>query len=37
MSDEYAIRVQDVSKMYKLYGTNSDRARDALGLTSKNM
>ena len=33
MSDEYAIRVQDVSKMYKLYGKNSDRVRDALGLT----
>ena len=37
MSDEYAIRVQDVSKMYKLYGKNSDRVRDALGLTRKKL
>ena len=37
MSDEYAIRVQDVSKMYKLYSKNSDRVRDALGLTRKKL
>ena len=37
MSEEYAIRVQDVSKMYKLYSKNSDRVRDALGLTRKKL
>lgn len=34
MSD-YAIRVSDVSKMYKLYNRNRDRVIDAFGLSKK--
>ncbi len=34
MSD-YAIRVQDVSKMYKLYNRNRDRIMDAFGLSKQ--
>ena len=34
MSD-YAIRVKDVSKMYKLYNRNRDRVMDAFGVTKK--
>ncbi len=34
MSD-YAIRVQDVSKMYKLYNRNRDRVMDAFGLSKQ--
>ena len=37
MSEEYAIRVRDVSKMYKLFDHNRDRVRDALGLTRKKL
>lgn len=32
---EYAIRVKNVSKMYKLYGRNRDRIIDAFGLSKK--
>ena len=35
MNSEYAIRVQDVSKLYKLYDKPSDRFKEALGLTRK--
>lgn len=35
MAEEIAIRVRDVSKMYKLYDKNSDRMKEALGLTKK--
>ena len=34
MSD-YAIRVKDVSKMYKLYNRNRDRVMDAFGLSKQ--
>ena len=34
-SNNYAIRVMDVSKMYKLYDRNRDRVRDALSLSGK--
>ncbi len=37
MSEEYAIRVKDVSKLYKLYDKPSYRLRDALGLTRKKL
>lgn len=37
MSDEIAIRVRDVSKLYKLYDKNSDRFKEALGLTKKKL
>ncbi|MGN0361332.1 MAG: ABC transporter ATP-binding protein [Bilifractor sp.] len=37
MSEEYAIQVKDVSKMYKLYDKPSYRFRDALGLTRKKL
>lgn len=37
MSDDIAIRVRDVSKLYKLYDKNSDRFREALGLTRKKL
>lgn len=37
MSEEYAIQVKDVSKMYKLYDKPSQRFRDALGLTRKKL
>lgn len=33
MPDNYAIRVKDVSKLYKLYDRNSDRLKDALGFS----
>ena len=33
--DKYAIVVDNVSKVYKLYDKNSDRLREALGLTRK--
>ena len=33
----YAIRVKDVSKLYKLYNKPSDRFRDALGLSRKKL
>lgn len=33
--EEYAIRVKDVSKMYKLYDRNRDRMIDALGIGKK--
>jgi teichoic acid transport system ATP-binding protein len=32
MNSEYAIRVKNVSKMYKLYNRNRDRLKDAFGL-----
>ena len=32
---EYAIRVKNVNKMYKLYDRNRDRVIDALGLSKK--
>ncbi len=37
MSNEYAIRVKDVSKLYKLYARPKDRVIDALGLTKKKL
>ncbi|MEE0956349.1 MAG: ABC transporter ATP-binding protein [Eubacterium sp.] len=37
MSEEYSIRVEDVTKMYKLYDRNRDRFRDALGLTRRKL
>lgn len=33
---EVAIRVDDVSKLYKLYDKPSDRLKESLGLTRKN-
>lgn len=33
MSNDIAIRVDDVTKLYKLYDRNIDRLRDSLGLT----
>ena len=33
--DELAIRVEDVSKVYKLYNRPSERLIDALGLAKK--
>ena len=33
--NDFAIRVQDVSKMYKLYSNNKDRFLDALGIGKK--
>ena len=33
--DKYAIRVENVSKMYKLYDKPSDRLKEALGFTKK--
>lgn len=35
MQNQYAIRIKDVSKLYKLYDRNRDRLKDALGLTRK--
>ena len=35
MSENYAIRVRDVTKMYKLFQHNKDRLLDALGLTRR--
>lgn len=35
MQNQYAIRIKDVSKVYKLYDRNRDRLKDALGLTRK--
>ena len=35
MAENYAIRVKDVTKMYKLFQHNRDRLLDALGLTIK--
>ena len=35
MANNYAIRVKDVTKMYKLFQHNRDRLLDALGLTRK--
>ncbi len=35
MSEDYAIRVSDVSKMYKLYARNRDRLKDSFGLSKK--
>ena len=32
---EVAIRVDDVSKLYKLYDKPSDRLKESLGLTQK--
>lgn len=37
MQNQYAIRIKDVSKLYKLYDRNRDRLRDALGLTRKKL
>ncbi len=37
LADEAAIRVNNVSKLYKLYDRNRDRIRDALGLTRKKL
>ncbi len=37
MSNEYAIRVKDVTKLYKLYERPKDRVIDALGLTKKKL
>lgn len=33
--EEYAIKVEDVSKIYRLYNKPTDRIRDALGLSGK--
>lgn len=35
MNEEYAIRVKNVTKKYKLFEKNSDRVKDALGLSGK--
>ncbi len=35
--DRYAIRVHDVSKMYKLYDKPTDRFKEALGLSKKQL
>ena len=35
MSNDYAIRVKDVSKVYKLYDRNKDRVLDAFGIGRK--
>ena len=35
MSNDIAIKVDDVTKIYKLYDRNRDRLRDSLGLTRK--
>ena len=35
MAEEYAIRVKNITKRYKLFERNRDRVRDALGLTGK--
>lgn len=35
MNEEYAIRVNNVTKRYKLFDKNSDRVKDALGLSGK--
>ncbi len=35
--EEYAIRVRDVSKMYKLYDKNTDRLKEALGFSKKKL
>lgn len=37
MAEKYAIRIRDVSKMYKLYDKNSDRMKEALGFTKKKL
>lgn len=37
METGYAIQVNDVSKVYKLFDNNADRLRDALGLTRKTL
>ena len=34
---EYAIRVRDISKMYKLYDKNTDRLKEALGFSKKKL
>ncbi|MEE5989550.1 MAG: ABC transporter ATP-binding protein [Lachnospiraceae bacterium] len=34
-NEEYAIRVKDVSKVYRLYSRNRDRVLDAFGLSGK--
>ena len=33
--NDYAIRVKNVSKMYKLYDKPTDRLKEALGVTKK--
>ena len=35
MSEEFAIQVKDVSKIYKLYDRNRDRILDAFGLSKQ--
>lgn len=35
MSDEYAIRVKNLTKMYKLYNSNRDRMAEAFGFNKK--
>ena len=35
--EDYAIRVKDISKMYKLFDRNRDRLLDALGVTKKHL
>ena len=35
MNEEYAIRVKNITKKYKLYEKNGDRVKDALGLSGK--
>ena len=35
MENEYAIRVKNITKRYKLFARNRDRVRDALGLAGK--
>lgn len=37
MAEEYAIQVNNVSKVYKLFASNVDRVRDALSLTRKKL
>ncbi len=37
MAEEYAIQVNNVTKMYKLFASNADRVRDALSLTRKQL
>ena len=36
LNNEYAIQVQDVSKIYKLYDKPIDRLKESLSLTHKN-
>lgn len=37
MEKDVAIRIRDISKMYKLYDRNTDRLKEALGLSKKKL